>query len=143
MLAGRVGGRAVAFEDLAAELPEVDVVVSSTGSGEWVVRGETVAGALELREDPLFFVDIAVPRDVDPVVQTLTSVYLYDIDDLQAVVERNAEGRAGRRGRGGGYDLARPSWSSWAGSRRCTSSRLSRSCGTGPSGYGATSSRAP
>ena len=57
------------------------------------MRGETVAGALELRDDPLFFVDIAVPRDVDPVVQTLHSVYLYDIDDLQAVVERNAEGR--------------------------------------------------
>jgi glutamyl-tRNA reductase len=93
MLADRVGGRAVAFEDLAGELPGVDVVVSSTGSGEWVVRGETVAGALEQRDDPLFFVDIAVPRDVDPVVQTLPSVYLYDIDDLQAVVERNAEGR--------------------------------------------------
>jgi glutamyl-tRNA reductase len=93
MLAERVGGRAVAFENLAGELPGVDVVVSSTGSGEWVVGGETVAGALEQREDPLFFVDIAVPRDVDPVVQTLPSVYLYDIDDLQAVVERNAEGR--------------------------------------------------
>ncbi len=93
MLADRVGGRAVAFEDLAGELAGVDVVVSSTGSGEWVVRGETVAGALEQRNDPLFFVDIAVPRDVDPVVQTLPSVYLYDIDDLQAVVERNAEGR--------------------------------------------------
>jgi glutamyl-tRNA reductase len=93
LLAQRVGGRAVAFEDLAGELPEVDVVVSSTGSGEWVVRGETVAGALDLRDDPLFFVDIAVPRDVDPVVQTLSRVYLYDIDDLQAVVERNAEGR--------------------------------------------------
>ena len=93
MLAERVGGRSVAFEDLARELPEVDVVVSSTGSGEWVVCSETVAGALELRDDPLFFVDIAVPRDVDPVVQALGRVYLYDIDDLQAVVERNAEGR--------------------------------------------------
>jgi glutamyl-tRNA reductase len=93
MLAERVGGRAVAFEDLAAELPGVDVVVSSTGSGDWVVRSETVAESLESRNGPLFFVDIAVPRDVDPVVQTLPSVYLYDIDDLQAVVERNAEGR--------------------------------------------------
>ncbi len=93
MLAERVGGRAVAFEDLAAELPGVDVVVSSTGSGDWVVRSETVAESLESRDGPLFFVDIAVPRDVDPVVQTLPNVYLYDIDDLQAVVERNAEGR--------------------------------------------------
>jgi glutamyl-tRNA reductase len=93
LLAERVGGRAVAFDALTAELPEVDVVVSSTGSGEWVVQSETVAGALEARSEPLFFIDIAVPRDVDPVVQTLGSVYLYDIDDLQAVVERNAEGR--------------------------------------------------
>jgi glutamyl-tRNA reductase len=93
LLANRVGGRAVPFDAIAAELPEVDVVVSSTGSGEWIVRSETVAGALELRSEPLFFIDIAVPRDIDPVVQTLRSVYLYDIDDLQAVVERNAEGR--------------------------------------------------
>jgi glutamyl-tRNA reductase len=93
LLAERVGGRAVAFDALAAELPEVDVVVSSTGSGEWVVQSETVAGALALRSEPLFFIDIAVPRDIDPVVQTLERVYLYDIDDLQAVVERNAEGR--------------------------------------------------
>ncbi len=93
LLAARVGGRDVSFGALAAELPEVDVVVSSTGSGEWVVRSETVAGALESREDPLFFIDIAVPRDIDPVVQNLGNVYLYDIDDLQAVVERNAEGR--------------------------------------------------
>ena len=93
LLAERVGGRAVAFDALVAELPEVDVVVSSTGSGEWVVQSETVAGALALRSEPLFFIDIAVPRDIDPVVQTLEMVYLYDIDDLQAVVERNAEGR--------------------------------------------------
>jgi glutamyl-tRNA reductase len=93
LLAERVGGRAVAFDALAAELPAVDVVVSSTGSGEWVVQSETVAGALETRSEPLFFIDIAVPRDIDPVVQTLERVYLYDIDDLQAVVERNAEGR--------------------------------------------------
>ena len=93
LLAQRVEGRAVAFDALADELPRVDVVVSSTGSGEWVVESGTVAGALALRSEPLFFIDIAVPRDVDPVVQTLPSVYLYDIDDLQAVVERNAEGR--------------------------------------------------
>jgi glutamyl-tRNA reductase len=93
LLANRVGGRDVAFWALAAGLHEVDVVVSSTGSGEWIVGSGTVAGAIESREDPLFFIDIAVPRDIDPVVQNLENVYLYDIDDLQAVVERNAEDR--------------------------------------------------
>jgi glutamyl-tRNA reductase len=93
LLAERVGGRAVPFATLTDELADVDVVVSSTGAGEWVVRSETVAAALARRKDPLFFIDIAVPRDVDPVVQTLGRAFLYDIDDLQAVVERNADDR--------------------------------------------------
>jgi glutamyl-tRNA reductase len=93
LLADRVGGRAVSFDAIAGELRGVDVVVSSTGSGDWVLESETVAGAIESRNGPLFLIDIAVPRDVDPVVQTLENVYLYDIDDLQAVVERNAEVR--------------------------------------------------
>ncbi|CAN5159850.1 glutamyl-tRNA reductase [soil metagenome] len=92
-LAGKVGGTAVGFDVLAHELSKVDVVVSSTGSGDWVVGNELVAGAIEGKKEPLFVVDIAVPRDVDPVVQTLERVYLYDIDDLQAVVERNADDR--------------------------------------------------
>ena len=92
-LAERVGGVEVSFDSLVEELPGVDVVVSSTGSGEWVVGSELVAGALDRREDPLFFIDIAVPRDVDPVVQTLDRAYLYDVDDLQAVVDRNSEDR--------------------------------------------------
>lgn len=92
-LAGRVGGEVVGFHSIGEELHAVDVLVSSTGSGEWVVKSEDVSGAMERREDPLFLIDIAVPRDVDPVVQTLDKAYLYDIDDLQAVVERNAGDR--------------------------------------------------
>jgi glutamyl-tRNA reductase len=93
-LARRVGGVAVSFDALAKELSKVDVVVSSTGAGEWVVDSEVVAGALAGREEPLFFIDIAVPRDVDPVVQNLERVYVYDVDDLQAVVDRNSDDRA-------------------------------------------------
>jgi glutamyl-tRNA reductase len=93
LLAGRVGGAAVGIEELPAELSRADVVVSSTGSGEWVIGREMVAEALAGRPDPLFFVDIAVPRDVDPTVQVLERTFVYDIDDLQAVVERNADGR--------------------------------------------------
>lgn len=89
-LVGRVGGVAVDFDSVASELSGVDVIVSSTGSGEWVVGSDDVSAALARREGPLFFVDIAVPRDVDPVVQTLERAYVYDIDDLQSVVEHNA-----------------------------------------------------
>jgi glutamyl-tRNA reductase len=94
LIAERVGGVAVGFDSLAEELPNVDVVVSSTGSGEWVVGSRLVAGALTHREEPLFFIDIAVPRDVDPVVQNLDQAYVYDVDDLRAVVDRNSEDRS-------------------------------------------------
>jgi glutamyl-tRNA reductase len=94
LLAERVEGVYVGFDALVEELPEVDVMVSSTGAGEWVVGSEVVAGALEKREEPLFFIDIAVPRDVDPVVQNVDRAYVYDVDDLQAVVDRNSGDRA-------------------------------------------------
>jgi glutamyl-tRNA reductase len=94
LLAERVEGVYVGFDALVEELPEVDVIVSSTGAGEWVVGSEVVAGALEKREEPLFFIDIAVPRDVDPVVQNVDRAYVYDVDDLQAVVDRNSGDRA-------------------------------------------------
>jgi len=99
-LAARFGGKAVGFDALGDELPRVDVVVSSTGAdaGEWIVGSGMVAAALERREEPLFFVDIAVPRDVDPVVQNLDKAYVYDVDDLQAVVERNSEDRSAAAG---------------------------------------------
>jgi glutamyl-tRNA reductase len=93
-LAGRVGGVAVSFDALAGELPEADVVVSSTGAGEWVIGSELVAEALVRRGEPLFFIDIAVPRDVDPVVQNLDRAYVYDVDDLQTVVDRNSGDRS-------------------------------------------------
>lgn len=94
LLAERVGGVYVGFDELLDELPNVDVVVSSTGAGEWIVSSEVVAGALARREEPLFFIDIAVPRDIDPVVQNLDQAYVYDVDDLQAVVDRNSDDRA-------------------------------------------------
>ena len=92
-LARKLGGVAVGFDALAEELPGVDVVVSSTGAGEWVIGSGIVAAALERRGEPLFFIDIAVPRDIDPVVQNLDRAYVYDVDDLQAVVDRNTDDR--------------------------------------------------
>ncbi|AHY47040.1 hemA: glutamyl-tRNA reductase [Rubrobacter radiotolerans] len=93
-LAGRVGGAEVATGALGDELLRADVVVSSTGADEWVVDSETVAGALARRPGPIFFIDIAVPRDIDPAVQNLAGAYLYDIDDLRDVVEHNASDRS-------------------------------------------------
>lgn len=94
LLAERVGGLAVEFDALAGELSSADVVVSSTGSGDWVVDHDMVAEILGRRQDPLFFIDIAVPRDVDPAVQALERAYVYDVDDLQSVVDHNAGDRS-------------------------------------------------
>src|SRR6185437_7648443 len=90
-LARRFGGEAVALEQVPERLGAVDVVVSSTSSPEPVVRAGDVPAR---RKRPLFLIDIAVPRDLDPAIQELDGCYLYDIDDLEAVV---AETLAGRR----------------------------------------------
>ena len=94
-LARRFGGRAVGLDRVEAELAAADVVVASTSSVGFVVSAAQVERAVkERRGRPIFFIDIAVPRDVDPAVIELEGCYLYDIDDLERVV---AESVAGRR----------------------------------------------
>jgi glutamyl-tRNA reductase len=94
-LARRFGGAAVPFERLVDELAEADVVVSSTRCPYLVVRLEQVAQALRLRnrERTLLFVDIAVPRDVDPAVRQLPGCALYDMNDLGAAAREQLAGR--------------------------------------------------
>ncbi len=94
-LAQRWDGRAVSLEEIPACLAEADIVISSTGAAEVVVDTAMVRSVLRARKHrPLFFVDIAVPRDVDPGVNRLENVYVYDIDDLQGVIEENRAARA-------------------------------------------------
>ena len=89
-LARCMNGTAVPFEEMAERLAEADVVVSSTGASSTVIRAREVKEVLKRRKyRPMFFIDIAVPRDVDPDVNLLDNVYLYDIDDLKEVVEEN------------------------------------------------------
>jgi len=90
-LAARFGAVALTLDELPGRLGEVDVVLASTSAPDAVVRACDVP---QRRRSPLFFIDIAVPRDVDPAVHELEGCYLYDIDDLEAVV---AETLAGRR----------------------------------------------
>jgi len=93
-LAAEFGGRAVRLEDSAAAMAEADILVSSTGSPDIVLRREDVAAVLPRRGNrPLVLVDIAVPRDIDPAVAELPNVFLYDIDDLEAVVRENTKNR--------------------------------------------------
>jgi glutamyl-tRNA reductase len=94
-LARRFGAEAIPLARAADELPRADVVVASTSAPGFVLGRDEVARALRRRRGrPLFLVDLAVPRDVDPAVDALDGCYRYDIDDLEAVV---AETLAGRR----------------------------------------------
>jgi glutamyl-tRNA reductase len=93
-LAARLGAGALPLERLAAELEHADVVVTSTSAPGFVLgKPEVERGIRRRRGRPLLFVDLAVPRDVDPVVTELEGCYLYDIDDLEAVVAETLVGR--------------------------------------------------
>ena len=89
-LAHRFGGAAIGLDDIGKTLGEVDVVLSSTSSPDAVVRAADVPAK---RRAPLFFIDIAVPRDLDPKIGSLAGCFLYDIDDLEAVVAETLNGR--------------------------------------------------
>ena len=94
-LAQRYHGRAARLEELPALLVDADIVISSTGADSTIVSAETVRSVLRPRRHrPLFFIDIAVPRDIDPEVNHLGNVYLYDIDDLESVIHENRQARA-------------------------------------------------
>jgi glutamyl-tRNA reductase len=89
-LAARFGGEAVPFDQVGDELARADVVVSSTSAPGYVLTADRVP---ERKGRPLFVIDLAVPRDVEPAVADLDDCYLYDIDDLEAVVRESLSGR--------------------------------------------------
>ncbi|MFJ7936418.1 glutamyl-tRNA reductase [Sporosarcina sp. NPDC096371] len=89
-LAEKFGGEAKSMKELQCALLEADVLISSTGATDFVIDYELMQFAVRLRKGkPIFMVDIAVPRDLDPRIGDLPNVFLYDIDDLQGIVEAN------------------------------------------------------
>ena len=93
-MARALSGTAVPFEELETALAAVDIVITSTGAPAPVVGRDVVARVIRNRGTrPLFFIDIAVPRDVEPGVDALPAVYRYDIDDLKSVVDANIRER--------------------------------------------------
>ncbi|MEE9201495.1 MAG: hypothetical protein V3V45_08630, partial [Candidatus Brocadiales bacterium] len=79
---------------LTKELGKADIIISSTAAPHYVLHPDHVAEAMTLRKgNPMFLVDIAVPRDINPEVGRLDNVYLYNIDDLHTVVEKNVDDR--------------------------------------------------
>ena len=93
-LARKFKGQAIRFDEIEDALQQVDIIISSTGSPDYVVTRNHVKGiARHRRNRPLFFIDIAVPRDIDPEINRLSNSYVYDIDDLQGIVDENVEDR--------------------------------------------------
>ena len=99
-LARKLGARALALDAVATELERADVVVSATSASELVLSRESVAAALRARKGrPLLLLDLAVPRDLDPAINELDGCFLYDVDDLEAVVTETLSGRRGEAAR--------------------------------------------
>lgn len=99
-LSVRFGGRAISLGEIPSALAGIDVVLSSTSASGHVLTREDVSRALPDRKGrPLFLIDIAVPRDLDPAIHDLDGCYLYDIDDLESVVAETLAGRRREAGR--------------------------------------------
>lgn len=87
-LAGVLGGKAIPFEDWPEELAQVDVVISSTSAPHYVVDEAVLKPRLAARQgQPLLLIDLAVPRDIDPAVNKLDGVFLFNVDDLQSIAD--------------------------------------------------------
>ncbi len=95
-LADHFHGKAISFDEIDDQLLEVDIVITSTASPEPLISLSQVKKTMRGRKNrPLFFIDIAVPRDVEPRVNGIENVFVYDIDDLKGIVELNINRRKG------------------------------------------------
>ncbi|WP_319406501.1 glutamyl-tRNA reductase [uncultured Desulfosarcina sp.] len=93
-LADRFRGKAIKFEEIISCIKDVDIVISSTGATDYVLRKDQIKEAMKSRRNrSLFFIDIAVPRDIDPDINRINNAYVYDIDDLTGIVDENIEDR--------------------------------------------------
>ena len=93
-LAGEVGGQAILFDAFLESMIHADIVVASTGCPKTLLHRADVENLMRTRRNrPLFLIDISVPRNIDADVQRLDNVYLYNIDDLEAIVRENVRSR--------------------------------------------------
>lgn len=94
-LADEFAGKAVPFDDLFDHLHRADIILSSTGAPHTIIGARDLDEVMRRRKHrPMFFIDIAIPRDIDPAVNDLDNVYLYTVDDLEQVVQANLAQRA-------------------------------------------------
>jgi len=93
-LAELVGGKIVDYSQMLTRLPEADIVITSSGATGYILRKDQLRKIIEARKNrPMFLIDIAVPRNIEPTANELDNIFLYDIDDLQKVVDSNLRER--------------------------------------------------
>ncbi|MEO8025871.1 MAG: glutamyl-tRNA reductase [Bryobacteraceae bacterium] len=93
-LAADHGGAVIPYEEFLSRLPEVDIVIASSGAPHFILTRDDMRKVMGARRNrPMFLIDIAVPRNIEPAVNRVDGVFLYDIDDLQKVVDQNLHGR--------------------------------------------------
>jgi glutamyl-tRNA reductase len=93
-LAGKFHGKAISLENLDEALIDADIVISSTGAASFIVTGDSIRKSMRKRKNRLLLlIDIAVPRDIEPTADSIENVYLYNIDNLQDIVDENMKGR--------------------------------------------------
>jgi len=94
VLAKKFSGSAIRFEEVISALEWADIIISSTGAPDYILTKTQVKPVMKKRKNsPLFFIDIAVPRDIDPNINKINNVYVYDVDDLSDVVNTNMKQR--------------------------------------------------
>ncbi len=93
-LADRFNGQAIRMEEINDHLKKVDIIISSTGAPGYMVTCAHVKDSMRSRRNrPLFFIDIAVPRDIEPAINRINNAYVYDIDDLKGIIDENIDER--------------------------------------------------
>lgn len=93
-LSDKFGGETIEFSQLSSQLWRADIVICSTGAADYVITATDCKRALEQRRNrPIFLIDISVPRNIDPLVEKLDNIFLFDIDDLEKVVNENLKQR--------------------------------------------------
>ncbi len=92
-LASSLGGSAMGLGEVSSRLKKTDIIISATGSSNYILKREDVRDAMKLRKNkPISLIDIAFPRDIDPGVRDIEGIFLYDMDDLQNIIDRNLDG---------------------------------------------------
>ncbi|NIS09135.1 MAG: glutamyl-tRNA reductase, partial [Candidatus Dadabacteria bacterium] len=94
LLAQNLGGKAVGMEEVYYHINHADIIITATDSIDYIIKPQHLKEALSIRKnEPIFLIDIAVPRDIDPRIHDFENVYLYDIDDLNGILDENIESR--------------------------------------------------